>query len=198
MKPKLKIKIGFFSILLSLTIIISDPYYFLALLFAVSLHEIGHVVGARLAKISLRELKLGIFGAGLHTESSLISYKKEIILSLFGPLANFISIALFTLIAPTALRGNVFCDNFLLSSLSLGVLNLLPIESFDGGRILSAVLSFFTSPTAAAKAISVVTLIIIFSLWTLSVNILIRASSSISLFVFSAYLFSKLFIKDAL
>ena len=198
MKPKLKIKIGFFSILLSLALILTRPDYFPALFFAVSIHELGHIIGARIANIPLRELKLGIFGAGLCPQNTLISYKKEILLSALGPLANFISIFLIKLIASDELCQNAFFDNFLSSSLALGALNLLPIESFDGGRILLSLLSLRLSPKVALSIIDTVSFIIIFLLWTLSVYLLLRVSSSLSLFIFSAYLFSKFFIKDTL
>jgi len=198
MKPKLKIKIGFFSILLSLSLILTNPDYFPALFLSVSLHEIGHIVGAKIANIPLRELKLGIFGAGLSPENTLISYKKEIILSFLGPLANFISFFFIKLVFPAKLCQASFFNNFIGSSLALGTLNLLPIESFDGGRILTAILAHHISPRATITVMNCVSFIIIFILWTLSVYLLLRISSSLSLFIFSAYLFSNFFIKNTL
>lgn len=198
MKQKLKIKIGFFSILLSLVLILTRPDYFPALFLAVSLHELGHIIGAKITNIPLRELKLGIFGAGLSPESSLISYKKEILLSLLGPITNFTCIISARLLLSEKICQLAFFDNFLSSSLALGVLNLLPVESFDGGRILAALLSLRLSPKTVTSIMSAVSFIIIFMLWALSVYLLLRVSSSLSLFVFSAYLFSKFFIKDSL
>ena len=198
MNQKLKIKVGFFSILLSLALIIPRPDYFPALFLAVSIHELGHILGAKISNISLRELKLGIFGAGLSPASSIISYKKEILLSLLGPLSNFISIISIKLIVPDELCDTSFFNNFLGSSLALGVLNLLPVDSFDGGRILTSILSLQLSPKSVTSVMNAVSFIIIFLLWTLSVYLLLRVSSSLSLFIFSAYLFSKFFIRDTL
>ena len=165
MQKKLKIKIGFFSLLLFLILVLTRPDYFTALFIAVSIHELGHLVGARLCKIPLKELKLGIFGAGLTPSNSLISYKKEIILCFFGPLANFFTVFI-CFVFKIKITSPVFY-NFLLSSFALGTVNLLPIESFDGGRILSALLFLFISQDRARRIVSVISLIFIFSLWSL-------------------------------
>ena len=194
MQKKLKIKIGFFSLLLFLILALTRPDYFPALFIAVSIHELGHLAGARLCRIPLKELKLGIFGAGLTPTDSLISYKKEIILCLFGPLANFFAIFI-CFIFKIKIASPVFY-NFLLSSFALGTVNLLPIESFDGGRILSSLLFIFISQERARKIVSAISFIFIFSLWCISVYILLRTASSLSLFVFSSYLFAKIFIRD--
>lgn len=194
MQKKLKIKIGFFSLLLFLILALTRPDYFSALFIAVSIHELGHLVGARLCRIPLKELKLGIFGAGLTPSNSLISYKKEIILCLFGPLANFFTVFI-CFVFKIKITSPVFY-NFLLSSFALGTVNLLPIESFDGGRILSALLFLFISQDRARRIVSVISFIFIFSLWSLSVYLLLRTASSLSLFVFSSYLFAKIFLRD--
>jgi len=192
MKSTLRLKIGFFSILLSLTLILSRPAYFSALFLSVSLHELGHLVGARLCKIPIEEMKLGIFGAGITPKNSLYSYKQEIILCLFGPLANFLSAAAVSFFV----SENEFINLFYLSSLALGTINLLPIESFDGGRIFLSLLSLRLSPALSHAIVSVISFVFIFTLWCLSVYFLLRAATSLSLFVFSAFLFSKIFIKD--
>ena len=197
MKAKIKITVGFFSVLLSLSLILTRPNYFPALFLAVFIHESGHLLGARLCNIPIKELKLGIFGAGLCPKDSLISYKKEIILCALGPLANFLSVFIARVIFPTPFLESEFCGNFLASSFALGFLNLLPIESFDGGRIFSALLSLRLTPKTSGAIMSVVSFIIIFILWSLSVYLLLRLSFSLSLFVFSSYLFAKIFIKDA-
>ncbi|MBR6681061.1 MAG: site-2 protease family protein [Clostridia bacterium] len=198
MKAKLKIKTGFFSLLLSLTLILTKPNYFPALFLSVFIHELGHLLGAKLCRVTIKELKLGIFGAGLSPKDALISYKKEIVLCLLGPLANFLSILAAHMIIPRSLLDNEFFSNFLMSSLALGVLNLLPVESFDGGRIFLSLLSLRLSPKLSGAIMSTISFIIIFTLWCLSVYLLLRISSSLSLFVFSSYLFAKIFIKDTL
>lgn len=190
MKVKLKIKFGFFAVLLLLVLAISSPDYFPALLCSAALHELGHIAMARACGIRLICLKLGIFGAALSPESSLYSYKKEIILCLGGPAFNFLTALTarnFFLAAPNA-------EIFIASSLALGTLNLLPITDFDGGRAVNAVLCSVLSVDTAARLMRAVSFIFIFSLWCCSLYLLLRAGASLTLFVFSAALFSKIFI----
>ena len=198
MKAKLKIKTGFFPLLLSLTLILTKPNYFPALFLSVFIHELGHLLGAKLCRVTIKELKLGIFGAGLSPKDALISYKKEIVLCLLGPLANFLSILIAHMIIPRSLLANEFFSNFLMSSLALGMLNLLPVESFDGGRILSSVLHMIFSVRLCEILCKLISFIFIFLLWSLSVYLLIKVGASLTLFVFSASTFAKIFIPDAL
>lgn len=186
-----KISVGILAVLMIITLSIASPHYFLPLLFSITLHELGHVLVARLAKIKLRELKLGIFGAALSPQSYLYSYKKEILLCLGGPLANFLS----------ALAVSAFFDTepfeyFKMCSLALGLLNLLPISGFDGGRIFTSLLSMLLSPRTVQAISKLVSFVLIFALWSFSVYLLLKISASLSLFMFSLSLFSKIFLPD--
>ena len=193
MKRRLKIKIGFLSVILFSVLAITRPLYFPAFSISVLIHELGHLIAARICGIPMRELRLGIFGAGLTPAKLLISYKKEIVLCLGGPLANFMSVFfLFTVFG----ENSNLLQGFIASSLSLGILNMLPIYSFDGGRICSAILSMLISPKAARAIMNVISFVLIFTLWALSVYLLLRVSSSLSLFIFSAYLFAKFFVSS--
>ena len=122
----------------------------------------------------------------------LCSYKKEMLLCLAGPLTN-IMLSLFLL---PLYNTNTFFDLFIKASLFLGILNLLPIYEFDGGRILFCILSYKLPPRTSITVIRVISFILIFALWSLSVYLLLRLSSSISLFIFSISLFSKIFLSQ--
>ena len=187
-----KISVGILAVFMIITLSITSPHYFLPMISAIALHELGHVLMAQLSKIRLRELKLGIFGAALSPESYLYSYKKEILLCLGGPLANFLS----------ALAVSEFFDPepfeyFKMCSLALGSLNLLPISGFDGGRIFTALLSMIFSPRTVQVISKFISFVLIFTLWSFSVYLLLKISASLSLFMFSLSLFAKTFLPDA-
>jgi membrane-associated protease RseP (regulator of RpoE activity) len=78
----------------------------------------------------------------------------------------------------------------------LGILNLLPIREFDGGRILGALLCRVGSQRAAQKTVNALSFFCVFTLWSFSVYLLLRFAASLSLFVFSISLFFKLFIRE--
>lgn len=188
-KPSLKIKLSFSGAIMIIALIFTHSYLSLAAILAAFCHELGHIIAAKLQRIPLGELKLGIFGASLTSKPLLCSYKNEIILAAAGPLVNLISAAI---LLPFC--KNDFCALFVAASLFLGILNLLPIYEFDGGRILFCALSYLHSQELARKIIFALSFILIFALWTLSVYLLLRLSSSLSLFIFSLSLFSKIFL----
>ncbi|MBO7303202.1 MAG: site-2 protease family protein, partial [Clostridia bacterium] len=165
----------------------------LAAISAALLHELGHLVSARLCSIPLRELKLGIFGAAIVTKDSLCSYKKEIILALAGPITNILTAVILLLFFDSE---NEILSYFISASFFLGILNLLPVYEFDGGRVIFSAIALCFSPKTALKVLKILSFIIIFSLWCLSVYLLLRLSASISLFVFSLALFAKIFLSQ--
>lgn len=191
MKSKCKFKLGFFAVLMLASLAVSAPHYFPALICSVVIHESGHLVMARLLKIPMYELKLGIFGASLVPSNTLFSYTDEILLCLFGPLFNFLSVpmAFYFFKIPVS-------SMFTLSSLALGFLNLLPISGFDGGRIISAILHRLLCADLARRIARVISFVFIFSLWCVSVYFIMRVGASLSLFVFSVSVFAKIFIPD--
>ncbi len=191
MKTHCHLKIGFFAVLFVLCLCIYSPHYFPSLFFSVVIHESGHIIFAKLRKISLCEFKLGIFGAALTPRDSLFSYGDEIIMCIGGPLFNFLSAgmaaALFSLPA-----SNVF----IMSSLALGTLNLLPIIGFDGGRIFAALFNMLLPCRVSMTIMKILSFAILFSLWCFSLYLLLRTASSLTMFIFSISLFVKIFIPD--
>ncbi len=191
----MKIKVGFFAIMLALSLVISRSLLAPAALLAASLHELGHILMAALCKIRLKTCKIGLYGAGISPDGNcLYSYGKELLLCLGGPLVNLLSFALLTR-SPSE-QGS-FLYFFLFSSLLLGSLNLLPIQGFDGGRILAALLSFRFSPMAIHRILQLCSFFCVFLLWSISVYLLLRFSSSLSLFIFSISLFCRIFIPES-
>ena len=160
-----------------------------------ALHESGHMLAAILLGIPLRSLDIGIFGASLKVRGSLISYPKEFLLCAAGPAANFVSA--FAVAVFSEQRGYYSeCGEWFISvSVMLGLLNLIPAEGFDGGRMLSVLLTSLFGPRASARVISVSTFISIVALWMLSVYLLLRYGTSLSLFVFTLSLFYRLFVE---
>jgi stage IV sporulation protein FB len=159
------------------------------LLLAIFLHELGHIAIARICSIQLAELRLDIFGAALSPSSTTYSYRSEILLCLGGPLANIATATLLYTLPQTP-----FLSTLTASSIGLALINLLPIQGFDGGRILSATLSHFLTLKTVLLLCSAVSFIFIFMLWTFSVYLLLRCGASLSAFIFSLSLFSKIFL----
>ena len=180
------------------------------LLCAATVHELGHLVAAKILGVRLRELRLGFAGARLYPEGDFIPYKKEIILALAGPLSSFISSLLAFLIAVSHPSGEVSISEeiygllngqsasatayvmlFCIASLLQGILNLLPIESLDGGRALSAAVSLKFSEHAASVMRRVLTALSAVCLWLFSVYLLLRTGSGIGIFFSAICIFAR-------
>ena len=191
---KLKIKFGFFSLLIIFSLLVSGNKLTYLTLLAVSIHESGHIVASKIFNISICELNFGFLGARLKTEDMLYSYSQEISLCLFGPIFNFLSayIAYVILCFTNYNKENI--KFFILSSILLGIINLLPIRTFDGGRIIESLFSYVLHPKKVYTIVNIFSFITIFCLWSVSVYFLLVYSSSLGLFVFSFSLFFSLFI----
>ena len=163
---------------------------------AILLHEVGHILGAKLTGIRLSGFRLFSFEARISLYGDLIPYKKELLISFAGPLMNVLSF-----IVATAFGAKPFASDplsfFATVSASLGFLNLLPIGDFDGGRILFCLLAPTIGLTKATVSCRALSFLFLFSLWCVSVYALIRAGASLSLFLFSATLFVRIFTADS-
>ena len=192
-KHSLRVRLSLSGIFMLAALVFTHSFISIAALIAAALHELGHIITARLCNISLKEMKLGIFGAALTPTDSFISYKKEILLAASGPLANIFCVLISLLLLN---QKNDFFELFVSASIFLGILNTLPILGFDGGRILYCIIAYKTSPNTADSILKASSFILVFTLWALSVYLLLRLSSTLSLFIFSLSLFAKLFISE--
>ncbi len=160
-------------------------------LLAAAIHELGHIICANIFSIPIKKFRLNLFGALIETDPLNCSYKKEAILSAAGPLANIICsllvLALFDRGFFVTSRGLQY---FFISSLSFAFINLLPIDSFDGGRLLSCILLQWLTPEAVGKILKYLSIFFFFIIWSFSVYLIMKTGSSLSLFVFSGILFS--------
>lgn len=159
------------------------------------LHESGHMLAAVLLGIPLRSLDIGTFGASLKVRGSLISYPKEFLLCAAGPAMNFFSALVVILFSEHRGYYSECGEWFIAVSVMLGILNLMPAEGFDGGRMLSVVISSFFGPNLSAVVLTFTTFSSILILWMVSVYLLIRYGTSLSLFVFTVSLFYRLFVE---
>ena len=151
-----------------------------ALALAVAVHEAGHLLAARMLNIRVESLKFGLFGARIGI-AGLPSYQKEGLLAAAGPAASFLCAALTFPAAKTGFFGQLCA-----LSLILGVLNLLPIQSFDGGRLADCLLSAWLGSVRAGKILRRLSFAFLTLLWCFSVYLLLRAGSGISWLGFSA------------
>ncbi len=167
---------------------------------AAGLHELGHAACALACGVRISGLRLDLFGARMSL-SGLIAYRHEAVIALGGPLANLITAALVLPAAWVELTNGteapVGCVSwavalFVVASLLLAAVNLLPVSTLDGGRFLTAILEATFGPRSADAVLTVTTALCLGTLWLFSVYALLRVGSMLSLFGFSLCLLYRL------
>ena len=103
---------------------------------AVVAHELGHIVA--FLHLSRKYILFGA-GSGLRLKAKgELSYTEELLIALSGPLAN---IFLFFLASPFMLVGGNYAKAFGLINLFTAISNLMPLEGYDGYRMLDCLIN---------------------------------------------------------
>lgn len=172
---KIKVGIGVLILPIFLFLAKADMASLLLFLSAVFFHELGHVIMIAALKKKICRITLEPLGARIVLGSG-ISYGQELLIALSGPTASFL---LFF-----ALRSGEIADY----SLFLGLINLLPVSTLDGGRALECAVSYFLGPSAGEKAVKACGRACIMVLWLFAVYLVLRYDGGFGLFAFSCVL----------
>ena len=174
---------------LVLWIATTKSYEPLLILTAVFLHEFGHIATSIICQNRFSKLSFQSGGLLLSGNSAYSSYSSEAIIAFAGPFLTLVSALAFF----SAKSGLPLF--FRQASIALALLNLLPIQDFDGGRILRALLCFFLPFEYAEKICGIFSFLALFFIWSISVYVLLKTGRNISAFVFSAMIFRGLIKK---
>lgn len=158
-------------------------------LLAAALHEVGHLVAARFLKIPIGCMRFDLLGARIDVKGRILSYGEEWLLCVAGPLSSLI----FSIIGSFFWSHTRLAVAFSCASLILGLLNLLPIQTFDGGRMLECALLSFASPKRTGNILRGCTFLFLWLLWAFSAYLMIKIADGISLFFFTITLLARFF-----
>lgn len=150
---------------------------------AATLHEIGHIVAAKVCRARIAGITFDVMGARMHLCGAILSYRDEAVIAFFGPAVNFISAAFF-------FRAFPLFSEF---SVMLGTFNMLPVTSFDGYRILYSLVALRSGANTADKVSRLFSMIFVVLLWLFATYVLLRYRSGFTLFIFSCLLFFRLY-----
>ena len=154
-------------------------------LLAVFFHEMGHLLCMWAKGVAPKRIKLIPTSVQI-TAPSLSSFKKDIAVSLCGPLFNII--IFFTLYLNFLLYKNYEILIFALINLLIAIFNLLPLKGLDGGKILHSVISLKSGTEKADKALSIVTLAFSICIIILALYLTIHKIYNFSLYIIALYL----------
>lgn len=167
---------------------------FLYCLFAIIIHETGHIILMCIFGYAPEKIKISLFEISISDRKRQErSFIQNFLIIFFGPFANFICFILFYLLY---LIGNDYFLYFAAANFSVGLFNILPVMSLDGGQLLYLILSRFFSDTGSQRIVNVITFIIIFPLASLGFILLFNSKYNFSLLIVCIYLVFSLICKN--
>lgn len=148
----------YFLIIISLILVTDQTYITICFFIAILIHELGHLIFILFYKIKISQISFRTYGINIEIDKNryLANYK-DIFILLSGSLANFIASIYFKYTEQELLVAvNIF----------IGLFNLIPIESLDGGKIINIILFYFF-PMKIAYNISLVISIVFIAIFSI-------------------------------
>ena len=165
------------------------PYGFLFAL----IHEMGHILAMMIFKVKVEKIKFGIINIDLFSGApdKLIKDEVNVVILFSGSFVNFLLILVFyTWFFHSEEMIYYF---FGLQNLFIGALNLLPVDSLDGGKILRIILSRYFDFFLVEKILKYISVLILIPLFLLGVFVLFYSWCNFSLVILALYLIIFLF-----
>jgi len=169
---KIKISFTFFALILLLVIFNKTEYLYISIISAI-LHELGHLFTLKFFGAKILEFKISLFGGNIKTEDFITTnYFQDILIYFSGPLINLF-FAIFCYFLSFFLKSRKLID-FTWVNVGLAMFNLLPFYSFDGGKILSAILKIKFTEKQSEQIITIISFIILIPLIYFSVILFLQ------------------------
>ena len=155
-------------------------------LLASLIHEGGHLLAMLTLGVPPRACTLGAFGMRMNIDNQLVNYKKNLLISLAGPLTNgMVAVILFWLHAYDAAMVH----------LVLAALNLLPAAALDGGEILRCGLCLLGLDRCTRWVLRLSSVLVLLPLAAISGWLFIQ-EKNLTLLIVSAYLVAMVFFSE--
>lgn len=191
----IRVSISYTLLCLVAVCVILDMFSgFVMCCFGVIIHESGHLFLMLLCGSKPKEINISLFEIAIKDESrQQRSNLQNFFIVFFGPFANFIC---FIIIFLLYLYSGIDLLKFAYVNLSLCLLNLLPVMSFDGGQMLYILLSRRYSCQTSEKAVNIITFIALFPIAVLGFIILFNSGYNFSLLFVCGYIILSLILKN--
>ena len=181
-----------FASVITLMLLFDKTGVILPLLFAVFMHEIGHLFMMYIRAAAPKRIKL-IPASVQITKPFISNYKNDIIISLAGPIVNILLFAVFYFNYKCYLNTTTLYIALL--NLIIGVFNLLPIKGLDGGTVFYCILCKYTNVNKAELILGAISFLGGMALLISAVVLTIRGKINISLYIMGIYLLVTTLIK---
>lgn len=174
-----------FCAVLCLMLIFDRTGLIIPTLFAVFIHESGHLLAMWAADCQPRAIRLIPTSVQIVREFS-CKKRAEIAISICGPAANLI--LFFVLLINYLVFASQQSLVFAVINVVMAAFNLLPVLGLDGGTLLIECLSRFTDIYKAESIVRLITAIFAFAAFLIGVYLWVSGKANISIFIMATYL----------
>lgn len=158
------------------------------------IHEAGHLIF--ICKYSGKPecIKINSGEISINCDLSQLSVKQDLIITSAGVCFNFITAFVFTILR-FAVPISVF-EDIAICSVCIGVFNLLPVKTFDGGQLLYNLLSLKLSSDATDRIMNILTVITVVPVATLGFYVLLISEFNLSMLAVAMYIITVIISKE--
>lgn len=163
-------------------------------IFATTIHELGHICAMIFKGYKPHEIECRAFDIRIVDVNRFkTSYKNDIFILFMGAVFNFLYAAFLFSLYKTF--GMTECLKPVYENVFLGIFNLLPIETLDGGQILYSLLCRRLDVKVAMDITCMVSFVFLFPIAVAGFYILMLSKYNFSLLVISCYLIVVIVVK---
>lgn len=159
--------------------------FILPLLFAVLIHEAGHLAAMWILDCAPKRVRLVPAAVEITTKIN-SGGKYEIIIALCGPLVNLLLFA--TLFVNYLAFGNEGYLTVGLINLLIGLFNLLPVTGLDGGTVLFNILCRKTELARAGLIMRIINFSVALAALIAAITLCFKGQFNLSFFILALYL----------
>ena len=182
-----------FAAAVTIMLLTDKTGYMLPALFAIVLHEMGHLFMMWILECSPKRIKL-IPASVQITAPFQKRYRNDFLVAACGP---FVNILLFlTLYFNYLVFKNEVTLYFALLNLVIGVFNLLPLKGLDGGTILFCILEKSKGPDKASVILKIITLVLAVAIILAAITLTVQGKINISIYIMGIYLLIMSLLKN--
>ena len=179
--------------LILLFVYINFSMYALIILACIIIHELGHIILIKLAGFRILNIEIAPCGVNIII-NGIAPYRTDILIAVGGPAFNIVAASITLIVIQGAGNSTALMFVFL-TNIIYAALNLFPVTSLDGGRILACVLKIYMPESSARTVFAVISGIFLVLLSLCALFILMLTGYNFSLVLLCSYLFYTIYFK---
>jgi stage IV sporulation protein FB len=140
-------------------------------------HEIGHIIVLLLFKQPIEAVEFSVFDIKIRCNYHLKFFGTMAVI-LSGVATNFLLALIFIRVIPLFAYANLF----------MGIFNILPVSTLDGGQALKLLLNRFINRNKSVIIVNILTVIVSIPVFSLGILILLNTGYNFSFLALGIYL----------